>query len=66
MNRYSKVHTFIKDKSTIYVLTPKYRLKVLKGNLGKDLYRSIYIYSNMKKFKVVEPNVQVDHVHLVM
>ncbi len=34
--------------------------------MGKELYRSIYIYSNMKNCKVVELNVQVDHVHLVV
>lgn len=48
------------------VWTPKYRYKILKGNLGKELYRSIYIYCNMKKCTVVELNVQIDRVHLVV
>ncbi|MBY7903848.1 IS200/IS605 family transposase, partial [Vibrio fluvialis] len=30
------------------VWTPKYRLKILKGNIAKELYKSIYIYSHMK------------------
>ncbi len=38
--------------------------KNLKGNLGKEVYRSIYINSNMKNCQVVERNVQVDLVHL--
>ncbi|EKO3440533.1 IS200/IS605 family transposase, partial [Vibrio fluvialis] len=46
--------------------TPKYRLKILKGNIAKELYKSIYIYSHMKNCKVVELNVQIDHVHLVV
>ncbi|EOS95886.1 IS1004 transposase [Erwinia tracheiphila PSU-1] len=49
-----------------FVWTPKYRYKILKGHLGKEVYRSIYIYSNMKKCTVVELNVQIDHIHLVV
>lgn len=38
----------------------------LTGNVGKELYRSIYVYCAMKKCKVVELNVQIEHVHLVV
>nr|WP_275661401.1 IS200/IS605 family transposase [Shewanella sp. Isolate7] len=38
----------------------------LKGNVGKEVHRSIFIFCNMKKCKVVELNVQLDHVHLVV
>ena len=48
------------------VWTPKYRYKILTGNLGKEVYRSIYIYCNMKKCKIVELNVQIDHIHLLV
>ncbi|WP_432579486.1 IS200/IS605 family transposase [Vibrio sinus] len=66
MSRYeSASHVYYRCQYHI-VWTSKYRLKILKGNLGKELYRSIYIYSNMKNCKVVELNVQVDHVHLVV
>ena len=66
MSRYeSASHVYHRCQYHI-VWTPKYRLKILKGNLGKELYRSIYVYSNMKKCKVVELNVQIDHVHLVV
>ncbi|EKO3510990.1 IS200/IS605 family transposase [Vibrio fluvialis] len=51
---------------TTTVWTPKYRLKILKGNIAKELYKSIYVYSNMKNCRVVELNVQIDHVHLVV
>lgn len=34
------------------VWTPKYRFKILKGNVGKELYRSIYILCNMKDCEV--------------
>ncbi|CAK1796520.1 transposase [Vibrio crassostreae] len=36
----------------------------MKDKVGKELYRSIYIFSNMKDCEVLELNVQPDHVHL--
>ncbi|MEP9307087.1 IS200/IS605 family transposase [Enterobacter cloacae] len=66
MSRYeSTSHVFYRCQYHL-VWTPKYRYKILKGNLGKELYRSIYIYCNMKKCTVVELNVQIDHIHLVV
>ncbi len=47
------------------VWTPKFRFKILKGNVAKELNRSIYILCNMKDCEVLELNVQPDHVHLV-
>lgn len=66
MSRYeSASHVFYRCQYHI-VWTPKYRYKILKGKLGKELYRSIYVYCSMKKCSVVELNVQIDHVHLVV
>jgi len=66
MSRYeSASHVFYRCQYHL-VWTPKYRYKILKGNLGKELYRSIYIYCSMKKCTVVELNVQIDHIHLVV
>lgn len=66
MSRYeSASHVFYRCQYHI-VWTPKYRFKILTGNLAKELYRSIYAYCSMKKCKVVELNVQIDHVHLVV
>lgn len=66
MSRYdSSSHVYYRCQYHI-VWTPKYRLKILNGNIGKELYKSIYVYSNMKNCRVVELNVQVDHVHLVV
>ncbi|HGS5294480.1 TPA: IS200/IS605 family transposase, partial [Vibrio cholerae] len=47
------------------VWTPKFRFKILKGNVAKELNRSNYIIFNMKDCEVLELNVQPDHVHLV-
>lgn len=66
MSRYeSTSHVFYRCQYHI-VWTPKYRFRILKGNIGKEVYRSIYVYSSMKKCRIVELNVQVDHIHLVV
>lgn len=66
MSRYEQAsHVFYRCQYHI-VWTPKYRFKILTSKLGKELYRSIYIYCSMKKCQVVELNVQIDHVQLVV
>ncbi|MEZ8284201.1 IS200/IS605 family transposase [Vibrio splendidus] len=61
----SSSHVYWRCKYHI-VWTPKYRCKILKDRVGKELYRSIYILCNMKDCEVLELNVQLDHVHLVV
>ena len=66
MSRYeSASHVFYRCQYHI-VWTPKYRFRILKGKIGKEVYRSIYVFCNMKKCHVVELNVQIDHVHIVV
>ena len=48
------------------VLTPKYRYRVLKGNMGRVVYGSIMIFSEQQGCEVVELNIQEDHVHLLV
>ncbi|GHY53752.1 IS1004 transposase [Vibrio cholerae] len=60
----SSSHVYWRCKYHI-VWTPKFRFKILKGNVAKELNRSIYILCNMKDCEVLELNVQPDHVHLV-
>ena len=61
----SSSHVYWRCKYHI-VWTPKFRFKILKGAIGKELYRTIYILCNIKDCEVLELNVQVDHVHLVV
>ena len=66
MSRYEQAsHVFYRCQYHI-VWTPKYRFKILTGKVGKEVYRSIYVFCNMKKCHVVELNVQRDHVHLLV
>ena len=66
MSRYEQAsHVFWRCQYHI-VWTPKYRFKILKNNIGKDVYRFIHIYCDKLGVKVMELNVQIDHVHLVV
>ncbi|EGQ7977808.1 IS200/IS605 family transposase [Vibrio cholerae] len=60
----SSSHVYWRCKYRI-IWTPKFRFKILKGNVAKELNRSIYILCNMKDCEVLDLNVQLDHVHLV-
>lgn len=66
MSRYEQAsHVFWRCQYHI-VWTPKYRFRILKNNIGKDVYRFIHIYCDKLGVKVMELNVPLDHVHLVV
>ena len=48
------------------VWTPKYRYRILKNKVGRDVYRSINVYCEQLGCEVLELSVQLDHVHLVV
>lgn len=61
----SSSHVYCRCKYHI-VWTPKYCFRSLRDKLGKELYRTINILCGIKDSKVLELNVQPDHVHLVV
>ena len=64
MGNYRKLsHTVYKCEYHI-VWTPKYRYKVLKGEIASQIVRDIHALSGMKDVLIEELNVQADHVHL--
>lgn len=48
------------------VWRPKYRYRILKGNMGHAVYGSIMIFCEQQGYDVVELNVQEDHVQLLI
>ncbi|MEL6524827.1 MAG: IS200/IS605 family transposase [Chloroflexota bacterium] len=49
------------------VFCPKYRYRILKGDIGSYVKQEIYRLCNQKAdVEVLEANVQADHVHLVL
>ncbi len=53
----SSPHLYRRCKYHI-VWTPKYKFKILKGNVAKERYRSFYILCNMKDCEILELNIQ--------
>jgi putative transposase len=49
------------------VFCPKYRYRILKGEIGEYVARQLYGLCERKdKVEILELNVQPDHVHLVL
>ena len=48
------------------VWCPKYRFRILKGEIGKSLRDIIRQLCEWKKIEILEGNIQVDHIHLVL
>ncbi|KKF37161.1 IS200/IS605 family transposase [Erwinia tracheiphila] len=46
------------------VWTPRYRFRILRNNVGKEVCKPIRISGEQSGIEVVELNVQTDHVHL--
>jgi putative transposase len=44
---------------------PKYRFRVLQGNVAREVENCIRAFSEQLGCEVIELNVQIDHVHLV-
>ena len=48
------------------VWCPKYRFKILKGEIGKSVRDIIRELTEWRKINILEGNVQEDHIHLVL
>ncbi len=48
------------------VWCPKYRFRILKGEVGRSVREIIKQLCEWKNVKILEGNVQVDHIHLVL
>ena len=48
------------------VWCPKYRFRILKGEIGKTIREIIRQLCEWKKVEILEGNIQYDHIHLVL
>ena len=48
------------------VWVPKYRYRVLTGEVAAELYKTIRVYCECLGCDIVELNIQCDHVHLLV
>ena len=66
MSSFNKLaHSVWKCKYHI-VWCPKYRYKILQGELRKSLWEIIVQLCEWKKLEILSCNIQEDHVHLVL
>ena len=67
MSRFKKLsHTLYECKYHV-VFCPKYRFKILKGELAEHCRQHFYRLASQKDLvEVLELNVQADHVHMVL
>ncbi len=66
MSRFQKLSHVVWFCQYPIVFVPKYRYQILKGDLGKYVYQSIYAHTERAGCEVIELNVQPDHVHLLV
>ena len=66
MSRFRRLSQSIWHCQYHIVWVPKYRHRILKGELAKDVENLIRADSNQQKCEIIELNVQIDHVHLLV
>ena len=66
MSRFKKLSHSIWHCQYHVVWIPKYRYKVLRGAVGREVDHCIRAFTEQQHSEVIELNVQVDHVHLVV
>lgn len=66
MSRFEKLTHVIWHCQYHIVWVPKYRFRVLTGQVGQEVHNCVQVYSARLGCQVVELNVQGDHVHLLV
>ena len=66
MSRFEKLTHVLWHCQYHIVWVPKYRFRVLKGPIAGEVFNCVQVYSGQLGCRVVELNVQVDHVHLLV
>ena len=66
MSRFKKLSHTLWHCQYHIVWTPKYRLRILEGDVADEVSNCIRTFSGQKQCEVKELNVQKDHVHLIV
>jgi putative transposase len=66
MSRFKKLSQTIWHCQYHIVWTPKYRYRVVKGDIAEEVDSCIMMFSDQLHCEVIERSVQTDHVHLVV
>ena len=66
MSRFEKLSHVLWRCQYHIVWTPKYRYRILKGALNKEINNCIHLFSGQLGCKVIELNIKADHIHLII
>jgi len=66
MSRFQKASHVLWCCQYRIVWTHNYRFRILRNNVGKEVYKQIRISSEQLGIEVLELNVQIDHVDLLI
>ena len=66
MSRFRKLSHTIWHCQYHIVWTPKYRFRILEGEVAQEVSRCVRSFSSQKQCEVMELNVQKDHIHLIV
>ena len=66
MSEYEKISHVIYRCTYHIVWVPKYRFRILTGEIGKLVETDIRKYSEWLECEIIELNVQADHIHVVV
>ena len=66
MDRVKKLAHVVWDCKYHVVWCPKYRFRILKGDIAKSIREIIRQLCEWRKIEILAGNVQTDHVHLVI
>ena len=65
MSRFRKLSQTIWHCQYHVVWVPKYRLRILTGDVAAEVERCIRAFSERMEAEIIELNIQADHVHLL-
>ena len=66
MSRFRKLSHTIWHCQYHVCWVPKYRYRILGGEVGEEVSRCVRTFCSHQNCEVIELNVQIDHVHLVV
>ena len=65
MSRFRKLSQTLWHSQYHIVWVPKYRFRILGGEIGQEVEGCIRAFSEQQHSEIVELNIRVDHVHLL-
>ena len=65
MSRFQKLSQTIWYCQYHIIWTPKYRYRIMAGQIADEVNNCIRAFSEQQKCEIIELNVRIDHVHLL-